>query len=87
MPRAATKEEVVVKVEAPDADIHNMVVTLAATNSPDQLPGGAMTAEQANSYVRPWLKQGFKVKSAQAVQGGDVNGIFTLQVYYCLVKE
>jgi hypothetical protein len=71
----------------PDADIHNMVVTLAATNSPDQLPAGAMTADGADAYVRRWLEQGFKVNSAQVVQAGDVNGIFTLQIYYCLTKE
>jgi hypothetical protein len=69
------------------ADIHNMVVTLAATNSPDQLPPGAKTADQADAFVRNWLEQGFKVNSAQVVQAGDVNGIFTLQIYYCLTKE
>jgi hypothetical protein len=89
MARTATKKEDTkeIPVMAPDADIHNMVVTLAATNSPDQLPQGAMTADQADAYVRVWLEQGFRVNSAQVVQAGDVNGIFTLQIYYCLTKE
>jgi hypothetical protein len=46
-----------------------------------------MTADQADAYVRVWLEQGFRVNSAQVVQAGDVNGIFTLQIYYCLTKE
>ena len=75
-----------IPVTNPEADIRNMVVTIAATNSPDQLPGGAKTADQANDFIRPWMEQGFKVKSAQVIQAGDVNGIYTLQVYYCLVK-
>lgn len=87
MARTATKADDTIKPLAPDADIHNMVITLAATNSPDQLPPGAMTADQADGYVRNWLEQGFKINSAQVVQAGDVNGIFTLQIYYCLVKE
>jgi len=76
-----------IPVTNPEADIRNMVATIAATNSPDQLPGGAKTADQANDYIRPWLEQGFKVKTAQVIQAGDVNGIYTLQVYYCLIKE
>jgi hypothetical protein len=89
MPRPATKTkpEIEMPVINPEADIRNMVVTLAATNNPDQLPGGAMTADQANDYIRRWLEQGFKVRSAQVVQAGDVDGIYTLQIYYCLVKE
>jgi hypothetical protein len=75
-----------IPVTNPEADIRNMVITIAATNNPDQLPGGAMTADQANDYIRPWLEQGFKTQSAQVIQAGDVNGIYTLQVYYCLVK-
>lgn len=76
-----------IKPVVPNADIHNMVITLAATNSPDQLPPGAMTGDQADAHVRTWLEQGYKVNSAQVVQAGDVNGIFTLQIYYCLTKE
>lgn len=88
MARTATKEkELEIPITAPNADIHNLVVTLAATKNPDQLPQGAKTADQADAYVRPWLEQGFMVKSAQVVQAGDVNGIFTLQIYYCLIKE
>ncbi len=76
-----------IPTETPSADIHNMVVTLAATNSPDQLPPGAKTGDQADAYVRTWLEQGFRINSAQVVQAGDVNGIFTLQIFYCLTKE
>jgi len=89
MARTATKAQgskEQIPTLTPNADIHNMVVTLAATNSPDQLPSGAMTADQADAYVRTWLEQGFNVNSAQVVQAGDVNGVFTLQVYYCLTK-
>lgn len=87
MPRTATKANEAAKAEAPNADVHQMVMTLAATGSPDQLPGGAMTGDQSDERLRTWLEQGFQVKTAQVIQAGDVDGIFTLQVYYCLVKE
>jgi hypothetical protein len=89
MARTATKpaKELELPIENPNADIRNMVVTIAATDSLDQLPGGAKTADQANDYIRPWLEQGFAIKTAQVIQAGDVNGIYTLQVFYCLIKQ
>jgi hypothetical protein len=89
MPRTATKTkpEIEMPVINPEADIHQMVMTLAATGNPDQLPGGAMTGDQSDARVRTYLEQGYKVQTAQVIQAGDVDGIYTLQIYYCLVKE
>lgn len=92
MARTVTKETTEVKdlelpVEDQTADNHHMVMTIAATNNPDQLPGGAMTADMADARLRTWQQQGFKIKTAQVIQSGDVNGIYTLQVFYLLVKE
>lgn len=63
-----------------------VVITLAATNSPDQLPPGSMTAQQASAYIKGFQDRGFDILSSNAIQAGDVNGIYTLQVFYCLVK-
>lgn len=67
-------------------DNWSVVITLAATDSPDQLPNGAMTAKQASAYIKGFQDQGFDILSSNAIQAGDVNGIYTLQVFYCLVK-
>jgi hypothetical protein len=91
MARATTKDKAealeTIPVTNPEADNHHMVMTIAATNSPDQLPGGAMTADMADERLRTWQQQGYKVKTSQVIQAGDVNGIYTLQVFYLLIKE
>ena len=69
------------------ADIHHMVNTIAATNSPDQVPQGAYTVDQADARLRTWLEQGYKLHTAMSVQPGEVNGIFTLQVLYILIRD
>ena len=69
------------------ADIHHMVMTLAATNSPDQLPTGAVTGDQANERIRTWLERGYRLHTVMPVQPGDVNGVFTLQMVYVLTKD
>ena len=79
-----TKE---IPAQSPTADIHHMIRTLAATNSPDQLPNGAITGDMADAQLRAWLEQGFKLHSVERIQAGEVNGIFTLQILYILVKE
>lgn len=90
MARTATKPDEVKELELPiedsTADIHHMVRTIAATNSPDQIPPGAVTADQADAQIRTWLERGFRLHTAMAIQPGDVNGVFTLQVLYILTK-
>jgi hypothetical protein len=88
MARTATKkqENILESTPIPEVDNYPLVITLAATDSPDQLPGGAMTQEQARMYIQALQHQGFKILSSDVIQAGDVNGIFTLQVFYCLVK-
>jgi len=46
-----------------------------------------MTADMADERLRTWQQQGFKIKTAQVIQSGDVNGIYTLQVFYLLIKD
>lgn len=87
--KAQPKEIDIVEIAPPEGDIKDnypLVVTLAATDSPDQLPQGAMTASQVREYIKRLQDQGFKILTAEVIQAGDVNGIFTLQVFYCLVK-
>jgi len=79
--------EVKHKQKESTADIHHMIRTVAATENPDQLPGGAITGDMADAQLRTWLEQGFRLHSVERIQAGDVNGIFTLQVLYILIKD
>lgn len=81
--KAETQETLIENTD----DNYPLLVTIAATNNPDQLPGGAMTQGQARAHVRDLQRQGFKILSSQALESGDVNGIFTVKLYYCLVKQ
>jgi hypothetical protein len=85
--KAKPKEELELPVVNPDADNHHLVYTLAATNSPDQLPPGAMTGAMADEFVRNWQQQGYRILASETIQSGDVNGIYTLQRCCHLVKE
>jgi hypothetical protein len=87
--KAQAKAMDIVEISPPEnetRDNYPLVVTLAATNSPDQLPQGAMTASQAREYIKRIQDQGFSILTAEVIQAGDVNGIFTVQIFYCLVK-
>lgn len=78
----------IVEISPPseEKDNYPLVITLAATNSPDQLPPGSMTAKQAREYVKSIQQQGFKILSSEVIAPGEVNGIFTVQIWYCFVK-
>lgn len=74
------------EVSIENVDNYPMLVTIAATNSPDQLPPGAKTAEQARAYIRDVQKQGFKILTCTATESGEVNGIFTQKMFIFFVK-
>lgn len=84
----AKEQESVLEAEVSPENVDNypMLITLAATNSPDQLPPGSMTAEQAREYIRNVQKQGFDIFTCDATESGDVNGIFTQKVFVFFVK-
>ncbi len=84
----AKEQESVLEAEVSPENVDNypMLITLAATNSPDQLPPGARTAEQAREYIRSVQKQGFKILTCSATESGDVNGIFTQKIFIFFVK-
>lgn len=84
----AKEQESVLEAEVSPENVDNypMLITLAATNSPDQLPPGSMTAEQAREYIRNVQKQGFKIFTCAATESGDVNGIFTQKMFVFFVK-
>lgn len=74
------------EVSAENVDNYPMLLTLAATNNPDQLPPGAKTADQAREYIREVQRQGFKILTCTATESGEVNGIFTQKMFVFFIK-
>lgn len=78
MATKAKQEELEIKAENPDADVHHIVRRVGTQMMPD----GTITADQADAYIRTWVQAGYELKFVQPL-GMEPNGV---NILYILVK-
>ena len=77
--KTAKPQNLEIKQENPDADIHHIVRRIGTQESPE----GAITGDQADAYIRTWLQAGYKLAYVEYV-GTEPDGH---NVLYILTKN